>query len=175
MKITFPNIDKVIKDVEQVNKRFDFWFKAFCEQLLLIGYDRAVTLYEAALYAGKNDVVVEHPYWYDDNTLILSANGSTITFIEFGTGVWKYGGDIHPLAEQFGFTRGDFGYKLGRLHSWRYAGEEGNLGHRITEGKHAGMIETEGNPPARAMYEASKEMREKILELAKEVITKYGR
>lgn len=169
MKITISGVDNIKKHFMAYTKSLAAKLKDFINRLGEIGYKEAVTLYTNALYAGTNDVQVDLPYWKDNHTLILSATGSSITFIEFGTGVWKYGGDIHPLAEEFGFERGEFGYGLGKLHSWRYDGEAGNLGVPITEGKHKGMIRTEGNPPAKAMYIASKTMQEEIITIAKEV------
>ena len=169
MNITIRGVDKLIKHIESYSKQLDSKLKRFVEELGKIGYNEAVTLYTNAEYAGTNDVVVDLPYWKDDKTLVLSATGSSITFIEFGTGIWKYGGDTHPLADELGFKRGEFGYGLGKLRSWRYYGEPGNLGVPITEGKHAGMIKTEGNPPAKAMYFAGKTMQEEILTIAKEV------
>ena len=168
MKVSVIGIDKVISDLEKYMDKLPYKMRRFAKELGDIGYEQAYTLYSNALYAGENDIVVDHPFWNGD-TLVLSASGETITFIEFGTGVWKYGGDIHPQAEEFGFRRGEYGYHLGKLRSWRYEGVPGNLGKVITEGKHKGEIETEGNPPAKAMYFASKEMRENILTKAKEI------
>ena len=167
MKIT-TNVDKVISQLTKYSKSLDAKIKSFAMKLGDIGYTQAFTIYQSALYAGTNDVVVREPYWAGD-TLVLEASGESVTFIEFGTGTWAFGSDIHPLASQFGYERGEYGYGLGKLMYWRYEGDPGNAGIPITQGKHAGEIMTFGNPPAKAMYLASKEMRESITKIAKEV------
>lgn len=57
----------------------------------------------------------------DEDTVAVVAVGGAVLFIEFGTGV-KYP-DNHPEAGKNGFTRGGYGYHLGRLkNGWRYTG-----------------------------------------------------
>lgn len=71
----------------------------------------------------------------------ISATGKSITFIEFGAGV-HYAAEGHPKAGDFGFTRGGYGYHLGKLDSWRYSGNPGTNGEVITDGKHQGEVKT---------------------------------
>lgn len=171
MKVTINGVDKLIKKYENIqNYSLEDKVKKLISKLGELGYEVAYDRYNEAYYAGDNDVEVYEPRWVDDNTLLLEAHGRKITFIEFGTGTHMYGADLHPYADEFGFVRGRFGYHLGLLRSWRYWGEKGNLGVVIKEGKHKGMISTEGNPPAMAMYYAGKKMRENILTIAKEVL-----
>lgn len=124
--------------------------------------------FNTAQYDGTNDVQVLPPFESGQST-ILRAEGDAVAFIEFGTGVHYT--EQHPQALELGMIRGGYGYHLGNLDAWRYHGEPGTNGVEIpTPMNHSGAILTHGNPPARAMYEASKEIRNNIGETAREVL-----
>jgi len=170
MRIRFTGLSETIQHLEEYQKRIEDKQHTLLEKLAEIGIDTATVRFSQAQYDGVKDVdVPKDPEWVSDNTLQISAVGSTVSFIEFGTGVHYT--ESHPKAGEFGAIRGGYGHGLGKLDSWRYKGEPGTNGELITEGKHTGEILTHGNPPARAMYDAGKEMRAKIQEIAKEV---YG-
>ena len=167
IKCTLGNIDQAIKAIEQYEKSLEKKEKVFLKRLAEIGVETARVSFQEAQYDGDNDVVVHDPKWIDENRLVISATGKSVAFIEFGTGV-HYAAESHPKAAELGMVRGGFGYHLGLLDSWRYEGNPGKNGKMITKGKHAGEIETYGNPANRCLYEAGEEMRRKIKEIAKE-------
>ncbi len=165
------NIDQVIKSIESRKSDINAKFKVFLERLAEIGIDVAQTRFYNAQYDGNNDVRVEQtPQWIDDHTLAITASGKAITFIEFGAGVHYT--EQHPKANELGMMRGEYGHGLGKLDAWRYKGDPGTNGVVIQKGKHKGEILTHGNPPARAMYDAGKEMRENVTKIAMEVFRK---
>lgn len=168
IKCTLGTIDEAIKQIEAYEKNLKNKQRIFMERLAEIGINTAKVKFQNARYDGENDVKVTDPKWLDDNRLIISATGKAVLFIEFGSGV-HYASDSHPKAAEFGYVRGTYGYGLGKLDSWRYEGSPGTNGEVIKEGKHKGEIRTYGNPANRCMYDASKEMRKKIREIAKEV------
>ena len=168
IKVSLGNIDEAIKAIEDYEKRLEQKRKTFIERLSEIGVETARVSFKNAQYDGYNDVVVSDGRWIDDNRLVLSATGQSVTFIEFGAGV-HYSSPPHPKADELGFARGSYGHGLGKLDSWRYDGDPGTNGEIITTGKHKGEIKTHGNPANRCMYDAGKEMRNKIREIAKEV------
>lgn len=168
IKCTLGTLRRAIAEIEDYEKSLDKKVKILMEKLAEIGIDSARRGFGEAIYSGTNDVVVEPFKWVDDNKLVIVAHGKSITFIEFGAGVY-YAADAHPLAGDFGFSRGGYGHGLGKLDSWRYKGDPGNAGVVISEGKHQGEVSTHGNPANRAMYEAAKEMREQIVKIAWEV------
>lgn len=168
IKVKLSNIDEAIKAIEDYEKRLEKKRKTFIERLSEIGVETARVSFREAQYDGDNDVVVSDGEWLDDNRFVFSATGRSVTFIEFGAGV-HYSSPPHPKADEFGFTRGSYGHGLGKLDSWRYEGNPGTNGEVITSGEHKGQIRTQGNPANRCMYEAGKEMRNKIKEIAKEV------
>lgn len=166
IKCTLGTIDKAIAELDEYIDDLEKKTRILMERLAEIGIEKATLGFGNAIYAGTNDVVVE-PFKWSGDKLIITARGNAVAFIEFGTGV-HYSAP-HPKAAELGFTRGTYGYKLGRLDSWRYTGDPGNEGEIITEGEHKGEVRTHGNPANRAMYDATKEMRERIIEIAKEV------
>jgi hypothetical protein len=168
IKVSLGNIDGAIKAIEQYERSLEKKKKVFMERLASIGVDTARATFKTAKYDGDNDVIVTEPTWINDNKLTFSASGKSVLFIEFGTGV-HYSSESHPKEAEFGFSRGTYGHGLGKLDSWRYEGNPGTNGEIITEGKHKGEIKTHGNPANRCMYEAGKDMRKQIKEIAKEV------
>lgn len=169
IKCTLGTLSKAIEEIEKYQKELNEKTHRLMEKLAEIGIEESTVRFANAVYDGTNDVQVNKtPTWIDENKLAISATGKSITFIEFGAGV-HYAGDSHPKAGEFGFSRGGYGYHLGKLDSWRYSGDPGTNGEVITEGKHKGEIKTHGNPANRALYDSVKEMREQITKIAEEV------
>lgn len=166
--INIKNIDKVIKQLENYQKSLEDKQKQLLERLAEIGIEVATTRFGSAQYDGINDVVVDsEPTWIDDTKLAIVARGNAITFIEFGTGVHYT--EQHPKAEELGAVRGTYGQGKGSRDSWTYYGETGTAGQIVRESEKGAVVRTQGNPPNRAMYDAGKEMRQRIIEIAKEV------
>lgn len=155
MKVEINGIDALIRKLEAKRDSLEEKKRLFMERLAQIGVDTARVNFSKAIYDGNNDVVVE-TVWQDDHTLSVSASGTSVLFIEFGSGLIGYG---HELAGSMKYGPGTWSdSELGKGHwqdekGWYY--EHGKKSH--------------GNPPARAMYEASKEMRERIKQIAAEV------
>lgn len=135
--------------------------KLLLERLADIGINEATMKFGSADYDGDNDVsVTPVPEWLDDNRLAVVASGKSILFIEFGTGLVGYG-EEPKYAQRFGYGPGTFSddpAKGGKGHwddpkGWYY--------------KHG--VKTHGNPPAMAMYDAAKKMRDEIRQIAREV------
>ena len=164
ISIKFRNLDKIINRVERLSKLFDEKSARFLDELAKVGIDSADVTFSTAQYDGTNDVVVDRePHWVSDTKLYVSARGKSITFIEFGSGVFYP--ERHPKDLKLGFIRGKFGYKQGSHPPWTYEGEAGSKGRRLSNGR----ILTYGNPPAMAMYKASQDMRDSIEQIAKEI------
>lgn len=158
-------LDKVIKRLDKLADELSN-YKILLEKLAEIGVDVAQAKFTRATYDGTNDVKV-HSEWINDNTIQVIANGHAVTFIEFGTGVTY--SEQHPLASEMGAIRGSYGKGKGRRSSWTYYGVKGTNGRFIRSSDKGDVYRTHGNPPARAMYLASKEIKQKILDICKEV------
>lgn len=170
--IKITGIESAILKLEAYKKFVIDRTQKVAEQLMEAGYEVASIGFSNALYAGTNDVEVDSPVW-EGETLVLRANGNAVAFIEFGSGKFYEDYPNQEAYSKLGMSqRGEFGKKKGAHPPWRYIGDAGNLGV-VLKHKNNGtdVIQTYGNPPARAMYQATITVadKEKALEIAKEV------
>lgn len=164
--IKIRNINRIIKKIELLPSINNQQAKEFLAKLAELGVDVANVSFSTAQYDGVNDVEVESQ-WINDTTIQVVAKGKAVTFIEFGTGITFT--EQHPLATKLGAIRGAYGKGKGNKPSWTYYGEQGTNGQFIRESAKGTVYRTKGSPPARAMYLAIKEIKNRILELSKEV------
>lgn len=129
--------------------------RELAERLAALGATVASIRFSRAVYTGKKDVEVtveELPNGYR-----VKADGESVLFIEFGSGVtYGYG---HPEAGEFGMGPGT--YPDGKGH-W-----DDPKGWYLP--KSAGGGHTFGNPPAMPMYEARKAIEQELPRIVKEV------
>lgn len=129
--------------------------RELAERLASLGATVASIRFSRAVYTGKKDVdvtVEELPNGYK-----VKADGESVLFIEFGSGVtYGYG---HPEAGEFGMGPGT--YPDGKGH-W-----DDPKGWYLP--KSAGGGHTFGNPPAMPMYEARKAIEQELPGIVKEV------
>lgn len=178
MGIQVSGIDRALSQLKRYSRTVDDKIKDVIERLMDEGFDIAVSEFEGALYAGVNDVTVLYPYWQGD-TMVLAADGKAVAFIEFGTGT-----NYYDYPDQDVYTahpdlkpHGEFGKKHGKEVRWWYKGEPGTGGRPKRHTRKDGTVWYDtvwstswGNPPARAMYQASKKFdRDHVLEVAREV------
>lgn len=160
MKITInpfdkKSIDKAIKQLEQYKKDFLAKEEIFVKKLAEIGVSVASTGFALADYDGVNDVSVRLEWQGNKATII--AEGETVGFIEFGTGV-KYPEWDNSGMEYTPPKHGTYGKGHGaRPKGWYFKPGEGAVQH------------TYGNPPAEAMRTARDVMIEKVTQIAREV------
>ena len=166
MNISVTRLDALISKVERIESGLEPRIKAIQEKLAELGASEARMRFGDAVYDGTNDVEVSVA-WKDENTIVVSATGRSVLFIEFGTGVTY--SDPHPQAEEFGMIRGGYGQGKGKNPSWTYYGEPGTNGQFVTSGLKGDVYRTSGNPANRCMYEAGQKMREEIIRAVKEV------
>lgn len=181
LKVQATGLNKAIDDLTQLQNSMPAGkvpdkLKKVVERLMYEAYPIAEMGFARALYEGNNDVVVKEPYWVGD-TMVLEASGEAVAFIEFGTGMAEpeqYPDDA--AYEELGLSRrGQYGKGHGKNPPWYYPMENttGNKGHpkRLPSGKYSEKwICAFGNPPARAMYDASRVFdRDHVLEVVREV------
>lgn len=132
------------------------------------GYLVSEEQFGSAIYDGTRDEV-SVTLDEEADRLIITASGETVMFIEFGTGVTFQ--TYHPKREELGIGDvGTYGHGLGKLNGgWRYPESKGRGTNGEPDLKHPGYIHTYGNPANMPMYNASKEIRSRILEIAREV------
>lgn len=161
MKYEVIGLDKVIGKLEAYKKAAESKVNLLAERLAVLGAHIARTEFSNAFYAGDNDVEIKVEATAGGYKIV--AEGYAVLFIEFGSGVLN---PEHPQAEEFGYNHGEYGQGKGANEKgWVYSGEQGNAGQPLREG----VYRTMGNPPAMAMYKASKDMRAEIYRIAEEV------
>ena len=161
-QVTFPLSVSGIERLQRSVEEYQRWLKDRSEKLLdrlaEEGYQIASAKFAQAVYDGTNDVFVSTEN-RGANIRAVVAVGSSVLFIEFGSGVtYGYG---HPEANQYGMGPGT--YPEGKGHwddprGWHLPKEKGG-GH------------TYGNPPAMPMYEARKAIEQELPRIVREVFT----
>ena len=163
MKIKVRLSDAGLRDAERqiqeykatLNKKAQEFAKALADK----GLDVAKIRFANAEYAGNNDVSCH----VEQNGAACSiiAEGKSVAFIEFGTGVMHsaYGGELpNGVGEH-----GTYGKENGKHKRWYYYGESGNAGTPVKEVDGKGQLNyTSGNEPAMAMWGAVEEMASQV-------------
>lgn len=161
MKITIDPFDKksiaaAIKQLEQYKKDFLVKEELFVRRLAEIGVSVASAGFATADYDGENDVQVRMEFAGNRATVI--AEGETVGFIEFGTGIkhpeWDNSGMAYTPPPHGSYGKG----KGANPKGWYFSVGEG-----------AAARHTYGNPPAEAMRTARDTMIERITQIAREV------
>lgn len=158
-KIVVPLSESGIQKIQDELTVYRKWqeekARELAERLAALGATVASIRFSRAVYTGKKDVEVtveELPNGYN-----VKADGESVLFIEFGSGVtYGYG---HPEAGEFGMGPGT--YPDGKGH-WNDP-----KGWYLP--KSAGGGHTFGNPPAMPMYEARKAIEQELPRIVKEV------
>ena len=158
-KIVVPLSESGIQKIQDELTVYRKWqeekARELAERLAALGATVASIRFSRAVYTGKKDVEVtveELPNGYK-----VRADGESVLFIEFGSGVtYGYG---HPEAGEFGMGPGT--YPNGKGH-W-----DDPKGWYLP--KSAGGVHTFGNPPAMPMYEARKAIEQELPRIVKEV------
>lgn len=148
-------IQKIQDELSVYRKWQEEKARELAERLASLGATVASIRFSRAVYTGQKDVdvsVEEMPTGYK-----VKADGESVLFIEFGSGVtYGYG---HPEAGEFGMGPGT--YPDGKGH-W-----DDPKGWYLP--KSAGGGHTFGNPPAMPMYEARKSIEQELPRIVKEV------
>ena len=158
------DVENTLKDLDLISLTLRNKAQKILKELIISGYTVADYAFADAEYDGTNDVSLSMKF--EGNTAELMASGKSVLFIEFGSGIVFT--DENPKAAELGFIRGAYGKGNGGKPSWVYVGEAGTNGYVIDEKRN--VVITQGNPPANAMYEASKVMRDEVVSTVWEVL-----
>lgn len=158
-KIVVPLSESGIQKIQDELMVYRKWQEEkaweLAERLAALGATVASIRFSRAVYTGKKDVEVTVEAL--PNGYKVKADGESVLFIEFGSGVtYGYG---HPEAGEFGMGPGT--YPDGKGH-W-----DDPKGWYLP--KSAGGGHTFGNPPAMPMYEARKAIEQELPRIVKEV------
>lgn len=155
-----PSInDKAIDELQGYAKRLETKKEELLQELVTRGWEIAGLHFDTAFYKGPKDDLYIDVEERGDGKYAIVAHGETAVLIEFGAGITYYGSG-HPQADEFGFGPGTY---PGQTHAL--------TGKGWYLPKSAGGGHTYGNPPAKGMYEASKSLREELVEIARRVFS----
>lgn len=153
------SIDKAIKELT----KYKSWVKRketeLLNRLASMGATKVDVVYQGAKYDGDKDISVS--FNVSDNKVVITAQGESVAFIEFGAGVYYNGSGSYPLPLPSGVVGiGQYGKGKGKRKAWGYYpdGDKAN-----------GVVITHGNPSAKAFYQAELEIAEQIGNIAREV------
>lgn len=167
MSISTASISKAITEVEQYRDRVKKSAEEIARRLSLMGYDVAYQIMSGHIYSGATlnslTIVEKSP-----TKFVLMAGSKALLFFEFGAGVIGYG---HPLAGKFGMGPGTFPDQKHALdpNGWWFPTDDPNLILRKDKDGQ-GWGHSYGNEPHMPFYEASRKMRDDLLQVAKEVM-----
>ena len=161
MKITInpfekKSIDVAIKNLKQYKKEFAIKESEFIRRLAEIGVRIASGTYAIADYDGTKDIIVRMVKTGKGYAVV--AEGETVGFVEFGTGVRnrEWSGDNLDYTPPSHGTYGDGHGK--QSYGWWFNPSDG--------GK---AVHTHGNPPAEGMLSARDAMVHRVAQIAREV------
>lgn len=148
-------VDSAIKAVKEYRNWLREKSALLVEKLATMGATQASLDFSRATYTGIKDATVSvEPLL---NGYLVKANGESVLFIEFGSGItYGYG---HPEAGKYGMGPGTYPSDKGHWDDekgWWLPKEKGG-GH------------TYGNPPAAPMYNAVKTIEQEIIRVVREV------
>lgn len=166
--INVRGINEAVDRLNRITRSIPDKMHTLCAKLAEMGINFMNVGFRTAVYDGTPDVRIGSPVWVSETVLEIPVSGSTVAFIEFGTGV--HYADDHPKAAELGAVRGEYGLKHGRNDTWKYYGDPGSMGwYQTTAERAKGLVTTHGNPANAVMYNAAKQMRARILETARSV------
>ena len=170
VKLSEKGIDEAIKELEDWYEWLQEKAQEFVYELAAIGVEIAKVNFGKAIYDGTNDVGVR---WddTDEYKATVIANGNSVFFIEFGTGI-KYPDD-HPEKSADLVNHGQYGKGKGAdPDGWDYIGDYMNKGGEFkhsVRGTSLFVFHTYGNPANMSMYLTREELKRKFEEVARKV------
>lgn len=161
-------IDRLIKKLDEYERWVNRKTDELSERLASLGAVSASIGFSQAIYTGEKDyeITVEHR---GKGQYAVIANGETVLFVEFGTGVTMgYG---HPEAADNGYGPGTWPDKhYGYNSKGEYvANWENDRGWYLP--KEAGGGHTYGNPPNMPMYFAVRNLEDELKSIVQEVFS----
>lgn len=170
MSVSSHDIDMAIRELKEYQMSLERKVKQLAERLATMGATKVSIGFSHAIYDGPEDheITVEQTE-ADPITYQVRISGSTVLFIEFGTGV-TYQEQAHPQNSKFGMGPGTYPLGVGHWNDprgwwFRYPNSGGSA--RRGNYKH-----TYGNPANAVVYNTGKDLRGEIERVAREVFGK---
>ena len=162
LKLNQKSIQEAIREIEKYKKSLLDKNKIFVKRLSEIG----IPVIDNRISSAKGDADKSYNTYIEVNSsgensqAVLKAEGKNLLIIEFGAGIHyngPAGSSPHPKGKELGYTIGSYGKGLGKNDYWYYISDSGE------------KMKSYGTQAAMPLYHASVEMRQKMVEIAKEV------
>lgn len=169
MKLTPESIDQAIKELTLYRDRVKDAGEKIARELGKLGYEVAYQVMSGHVFSGETIESLTLLQGEKENQYILMAKSQAILFFEFGAGA-KYG-EGHPWDDALDMGPGTY---PGNGHwddpnGWWFPTSDPRLIRRVDKSGQ-GWGHSYGNKPHMPFYKADKEMRDKLLEIAKAVL-----
>lgn len=162
-RVSVPLSTSGIETLQNELREYESWQKRkaseLARRLAELGVRTATIRFNAVDYVGARDAVVTAEP--NENGYTVKANGKSVLFLEFGTGLHGYG---HMEDRQYGMGPGTWSDGPNGKGHW-----DDPKGWYLPRSE--GGLHTRGNPPASAMYEARKTILRELPRIVKEVFT----
>ena len=160
LDIRVKGIDEAIRQLEACKADLERRMHDIIQRLADIGIPVANAAFANVSYQGEQEKIEGQVVWQDDTHAAVVVSGRTVLFLEFGAGAtYGYG---HPAATENGYGPGTWSDPMmGHGGKGRWNNPKGWY---FAKGQ-----KSWGNPPARGMYDAGKQMRESVAAVAREV------
>ena len=174
------SIENAVRQIQQFELRTREIVAQIVRRLADDGVEIANVYYDDAIYAGYNDADVRSYVANDGQSARIVANGVSVLFIEFGTGITKAS---DPVAETDLITggivpHGTWGDGRGsQLNGWIYVGD---VGQNPPEDTHmyrdsTTKVLTKGNDANSVMWRTREALGDRLVEIYEEVMRNYDR
>lgn len=170
VSLSEASIDAAIKQLNDYKNGINAKCELLAKRLAEMGGLNVSLGFARAIYDGLNDAAVEVEK-VGEGRYRVKASGECVYFAEFGAGV--HHPDNYPALPQNANVpnlvgRGQYGKGHGKQNTWAFYGDDPGT-NGWTNPKRPGVVFTHGNPANMPMYNTAKDLREQILQVAREV------
>lgn len=166
------SIENAIQELEKSKDRIERFTKEIVKEASELGVAIASVNFSEAIYAGVNDAIVSYEISDDGRTATISANGQSVLFIEFGTGLYKASAPNEEAEIISGYVmpHGTYGQGRGSNPSgWAFAGSMNGTVPSDTHFIRNGVYHTYGNDANSSLWNAKNELMKMIPNIVRRI------
>lgn len=158
-------VDEALKVIAEEKK----WLKSKCDELSKrlaeMGALSASFGFARSIYSGDNEFEIKTEKT-GEASYKVTANGETVLFVEFGTGLVGYG---HPEVGSYGPGTYPGKGHWNQPQGWYYPTDDNGQIVSVSKKTGQGYAHTFGNPPNMPMYNSVKELEQELSRVVQEV------
>ena len=159
-------VDEMLKGIEEHKRWLREKTEELSKRLADMGALYAQYSFDGALYSGNTDYTISVES-KGEGAYVVKANGTTVLFIEFGSGVRHgYG---HPEVGDYGPGTYPGNGHWDDPNGWWYQTNDASVATRTTKSTGQSWVHTYGNPPNAPMYNSVKDLERELESVVREV------